>query len=253
MNMKLMERLILLTCLLLAACGGGGGTASSGSTEGPTAQASAEGVWKGTYSTSGSQFPSTALVTSNGRIGIDFGNGVLFIGTASTSDKLQFVGHESVSTPPLVTIGSTVTPQQVLSLVVLSGAYAVRTGDTLALLFDPVYTRGSSLAKLVGTWSGQDIWDLWQNWTISISSNGAFTGSFGDTSLSGNISLIDSSKNEYQVNVTVMNPASNYTLNGNYTGIAALLDNNGIDNSLLMFLEGDQQNKVLDKVSLQKN
>ncbi len=157
----------------------------------------------------------------------------------------------------MVTIGvNNLIPQQKLDVQVLNGAYAIKTGDSIVSTYDSVYNKSSSLGKLVATWSGRNLFasqGVMLDWILSISLDGTFTGSADNAKLSGTISPIDSSKNEYLVSMNVSHPTANYIFNGNYVGIATLLDTNGIDGTLLMFLKGDQQFKVLGRLLLQRN
>jgi len=241
--------LITIFCFSLFACGGSSYNSTSTDTN-------TEGVWLGTYtSTSGLQFSSTALITSTGITGIDFGNGVYFYGTTAVSNgNVTITGNESVSTSTLVTIGATVAAHQTISLQVLNGAYAIHTGDAIDAGYDSVYEKDSLVSKIVATWSGRNVFGGGTlNWTVGIASDGTFTGSADNFALNGTIKPIDSNKNEYSVTMTVNDPRANYLMNGNYAGIATLLDTTATDSTLLLFFKGDQQDKVLGKLLLQRN
>jgi hypothetical protein len=241
--------LITIFCVSLFACGGNSYNSTIPDTN-------AEGVWLGTYtSTSGRQFSSTALITSTGITGIDFGNGVYFYGTTAVSNgNVTITGNESESTSMLVTIGATVALHQTISLQVLNGAYAIQTGDAIDAGYDSIYERDSLVSKVVATWSGQNVFGGGTlNWTLHIASNGTFTGSADNFALNGTINPIDSNKNEYAVTMTVNDPKTNYLMNGNYTGIATLLDTTATDSNLMLFFKGDQQDKVLGKLLLQRS
>jgi hypothetical protein len=249
---KFLSIVLFLSLSAFAGCG------SSSNSTGTTSEAAAEGVWVGIYTnTAGLQFPSITLITSTGMTGIDFGNGVFFIGsTTMSNNQLLIIGNESVLSSALVTLGTSVLPQQRMHASVLNGTYVLNTGDRIDCSYDPVYQKDSSLDKLTATWSGQNVFSgqgVVQDWTISIAQDGTFNGSAGNFALTGTVNPIDSNKNEYLVSMKVSDPSANHTINGNYSGIATLLDTNGIDDTLLMFFEGDQQFKVIGKLELYRN
>ncbi len=185
---------------------------------------------------------------------LDLGNGEVFIGTVTTSNgAVTIVGHESFYSSALITLQGNVTAR-VLNATVTTGGF-VQVGDSVNYSYDSIFARSSSLDKIAATWScGPNVFsNNGTSWTITIASNGSFTGSSGNFALSGTFSLIDTNKNEYQVNMTISDPSMNYVMNGNYSDIATFLDISAPDDTLLIFEEGDQANKVIGMLRLQRN
>lgn len=246
--------LIGLTILLFGC--GGGGSGSSATEESNTSYEAVQGVWNGIYTKSSSlQFQSLALITSDGQVGIELGNGTYFTGVKLDSTSNLIAGYESTATSEITSLGTTVTPSQSLSILVLNSAYLLGAGDSINSVYNIAYDKSSSMQKLAGTWSGalDNSTGVPLNVTIRIAQDGTISGtsSTGFT-LTGNISAI-SSKNEYSATLTINNPGANYTINGMYDGIATLLDSTAVDDTLIVFLLGTQQYKTIGKMKLQRN
>jgi hypothetical protein len=248
--------LFFVLVIFITACGGGDGGSSS-SSNGFTASGSPDGFWNGIYTTdSDYQFLSSALITSNGKVGIDLGNGVVFIGTVETiGNEITILGHESIASSALITIIANATSKQTLNAVVTRGSYAISTDDSFSFTYDDIYERSSSIDKLSGTWSASFYYfgSTAQDWTITVESDGSFTGTASVFDVTGSFSLIDENKNEYQVNLTMYNPIPSYTLNGDYVGFATLLDDEAVDDTLLIFLDSEKEYGIIDTLELQRS
>lgn len=100
------------------------------------------------------------------------------------------------------------------------------------MLFDDKYFRGADLNRLAGTWSYTHSNG---NWNLIIQADGSFTGTstrVASCTLSGAFSTIDTSKNEYVISATLDSNCSPY--NGSYQGLAATIDTNTENDTLLM-------------------
>lgn len=101
------------------------------------------------------------------------------------------------------------------------------------MIFDNKYFRGADLNRLMGNWSYSGANG---DWNLAINSDGSFTG--GSTkvagcTLDGAFSIIDASKNEYNVDVTLHLNCAPY--DGSYTGLAATVDSvSGVNDTILM-------------------
>lgn len=230
-------------CLALVACGGGGGDSSDTQANPPptATNAVAEGIWVGTNLTT-MLFPSITLITSTGDVGIDLGNGIVFTGIHDVhNDQIVMVGGENVLPEALVFLGGTLNSKSTLNMEVTQGAYIMRRGDTLSYSYDSIYERGASLATVEGAWSGINTFMLGGSgsngdWTFTIAADGTFTGDFLGLPITGSILLIDSSKNEYSVQLSIGGQL-NGSYYGTYSGTATVIDTYSTNDTLMVFLE----------------
>ncbi len=235
---------IVLHCLLLFSC-------SSDSPDSPDGTEDPSGIWQGTYTTAhGQQFSSSALITSTGVVGIDLGNGVSFVGTVNDENRLKIVGSDSYNTSNLVTMVGRAWANWKLKAKVSIGSYSLNVDDGIDFNYRPDYDSESSFSKIAGAWSSFHYFGtVGQNWSIDIDNDGSFAGTASSFAVEGAFSLIDPSKNEYNVTMSINDPRANYTINGNYTGIAYVSE----ENQLRFFLVGDQQWKVIGTLRLNRN
>ena len=234
MNQSKMFFISILLAIFFGGCGGGGS-----SPETNTAQQLSQGIWEGTYTTnSGTMFTSFSLITTSGEVGMDLGNGVLFIGVCDVNGKnIEMEGGESVATSPIVQINGNISSSNSMNLTVTQGGYAMSQGDTFAFSYCDIYDRVSSLSLLNGTWTGTNSFGgSPQNTTLNIDQNGNITGSHGVFTFSGQVSLIDSSVNEYEVDLTIIG-APQYAAVGDYFGATAIIDTNMSTDTLVIFIE----------------
>ena len=234
MNQGKLIFISILLAIFFLGCGGDGSSSESN-----TEQQLSQGIWEGTYTTdSGTMFTSFSLVTTSGEVGMDLGNGVLFIGVCDVnSNNIEMDGGESVETSPIVQINGNISSSNSMNLTVTQGGYAMSQGDKFAFSYNDTYDRVSSLSSLTGTWSGTNSFGgSPQTTTLSIDLNGDITGSHGVFTFSGQFSLIDSSTNEYDVDLTIIG-APQYAAVGDYFGAATIIDTNMSSDTLVIFIE----------------
>jgi hypothetical protein len=235
----------------VAGCGGGGD--GGGSIDQANIN---EGVWEGTYtSSSGSlQFPATALITTDGSVGIDIGNGVVFYGQLDSDNTIT--GSENISPNAIVIMSGNINDSGQLVADIAQGAQALSAGATFALSYNDLYERPSSLSNLVGTWSGNNTIMTGgsgspQDWSITFQSDGTFDGSSSGINISGNTSLVDATKNEYAISMTLSHDTINYSLLGDYQGFAFLTDSSAMNDTLVIFIKRSGANSYLGALTLQ--
>lgn len=221
--------LLLMIVTTLAACGGGGG----GGDDGDVAVNAPPGIYEGTVTAAGGT-PDSAfgLITSNGKLAfLDLDTLEAIIGTISNGSISGTLFADSVAG-----ITGQVTSASGNNI---GGTYSSSLGNgTFSLVADPnLYLRGASLSKLTGTWVdsvftdgvGTTTWVFQTDGSYNMSSTSGCTGT-------GQFSLIDATKNEYEMNFVLSNCVP---FNGTYTGIGALSDTYNTDDSLaFMFSSG---------------
>lgn len=176
------------------------------------------GIYDGTVTPTGlAADNAVALITSNNKIAI-----------VDTDTLEAFIGTIFVNRITGTLFSSSVVPAtgevKNASGNNISGTYSSSIGGgTFDLVADVnLYNRGASLSKLVGTWVDSFFTSVTGTTTWVIQSDGSFTmSSTSGCSATGQFSLIDPSKNEYEINLTVSTCPS---FNGTYSGIGALSD-----------------------------
>ena len=207
----------LFLLLGLVACGGG-----NGGDGGTTVNASANGLWEGTFTESGVGTFDVSGLLYNGRIiAISESAGAIYDGsyTVSGNNISGNVTAYQVNGVPFATatISGTVTEQGSIS-VSFNTSYG--SSGTMSLFFNSIYNRTSSLSLVAGNWSYTNgAYSL----TVAVQNDGSYWGQDSDGCvISGTIGLLDTSYNLYSMNTTI---ASCGVLNGSYTGFSGLLDN----------------------------
>jgi hypothetical protein len=212
-----------LFVLTLAACGGGGGSINL-SGPGPNAVATEPGgIWFGTSTSQGVVIAIEGVITEdregrfvdengtqyvvNGIFGSDGDIGITF--SAYAQFGYQFLDG---STSGQGRIDGTVVERSTFS-----GTFSFSTGEsgTIAMAYDPIYERDSSLDKLSGSWDeGFGV--------MTVDPNGSFfeQDQFGCI-YNGQVSIIDAMFNAYRLTMTVSNCGLD---NGDYDGIGVLAD-----------------------------
>jgi hypothetical protein len=111
----------------------------------------------------------------------------------------------------------------------MNGTYnGVGDAGSFSLAYSSLYERPSSLAAISGSWTS---YSSGYYETVTIDSSGNVTRpTVSGCSTSGNISVIDSRYNVYQVNLTVNNCGSQ---NGLYKGLAVLTDTRANNDTLV--------------------
>lgn len=215
---SLRTSLFLVFCIFLSACGGGG---SSSSAVGGVTTAVATGVWQGTITqNSVGTFAVVGLIYGNELRFISADAGVLYDGTISitgtsftgTTTNIDFNGGviaTSALTGTIVT-GSSIT-----------GTFTSSDGGSgsFSLTYDPITTRGASLATTDGNWSATD-----GAYTIalSIDANGLLTGSDTDgCAFLGTVSVMDPAVNIYGI---ALDASSCGVFDGAYDGYGVVGD-----------------------------
>lgn len=230
---------LLSICLIISACEGGGGGGSSSPFTPPAAQ-SISGIWIGTFisnvtyrtesvtgliaETGSARFASTStLAQYNGGISV---SGNSFSATVTAYAPLGYVFPDGSQ------VGSVSMSGIFTAKNAMSGTYS-GVGDfgTFSLTYSGLYERPSSLAALVGNWTGI-VSGSTNTLTIMIDPSGNMSGSSTlGCNYSGNIGIIDSSYNAYSVNLNINNCGLE---SGNYSGLAALTDISAAANDTLL-------------------
>lgn len=217
----------LIAISSLISCGGEGGY------NGIADPDAAAGIYFGTITRTGlSADSAVAVITSDDRvIVINKDTYEKFIGTRSGNSLTgSLYATTSVSSTAVITS---------VSDNIIGGAYtSTLGGGTFSLIGDTdLYNRGASLLTLEGVWVDQFFTGVVGESTWVIQADGSFeTSTTSDCNVTGNFSVIDASKNEYGVAMTITTCSS---LDGSYSGIAFVSDNSGTNNILsLSFSNG---------------
>lgn len=120
----------------------------------------------------------------------------------------------------------------------LFGAYDGYLNGSYVLLFDDDYLQAADLNHLAGSWTESSPKPAVTGvgaWNFDIQSNGGFSVTTESCSGVGNFTTIDPTKNEYDVDLTLSN-CSNSAHNGTYNGIAATIETNSANDTILMMI-----------------
>ncbi len=151
---------VLIWTAFCVSCGGGGGGAAPPPPP-PVINASPGGIWEGIDSDGGLV---VALVTETGRFHFidEFGNqgsGILSVSNGNdVNGNFQLVAQPGFTFPDGTTLADcalsgTVTERQTMSIIVNCTTTAgLQDQITVALVYDPIYERDSSLATFSGTY-----------------------------------------------------------------------------------------------------
>lgn len=201
--------LSLAAVAALAACGGGGGESAPA----PVAPATAEGVYAGTASASGTSAPFNLLVLENGEYWLLYGSGTPqalyvegFIEGVITSNNgvlTSTSGKDFGAVPAVqVTINATYNATaKTMSGTVSSVGFPTATfsaGPDASSTYN--YNTPASLSTIAGQWSMTDL--AGETLALNVGANGAFTGGGGGCTFSGNITPRPSGKNVFNVTMT---------------------------------------------------
>lgn len=212
-TMNLLRMVVLaLAATTLLACG---------SSSDDDSTVSANGLWEGTFSEEGvGTFDVTGLLYDGRIIAVSEGAGAVFDGSYSLNgDQISasVVAYEANGPAYATTeFSGTVTEQVSLSA---SFTTSEGTSGTIALAFDDIYNRPSSLGMLEGVWSSSE---PGYTLTVAIDTDGSFFGQDSEGCVVfGDFGIINPSQNLYDVQVTA---TSCGFLTGSYTGFAGLLE-----------------------------
>lgn len=222
----------------MVGCGGGGGGGDGAQTPPPPpppTSESAGGIWSGTVSEGGSVVNDiSCLVTDAGELAcilIDPSNGAFAGGVRGTVDVVngdEISGSGTSYAAPGYTLNNgatvgnftitsgTVSERDLITVTATSGGAT----DQISMAFDTIYDRDSSLATVAAAYTAFDVFG--DPASFSIDSAGALfaqtqSGCVGN----GQVSVIDSQFNGYDVEVTVSNCPG---LDGTYNGLAVTTD-----------------------------
>lgn len=210
---------------VLAGCGGGSGSISEAS--------EAEGLWKEGDGVAAMVTASgvTTIVTG---LAADVTSAPMYKGSVETNDTAVTGGSLKKMTPGGLStnydvVGETVEQGQSL---VIKGEDAGSNTVTFNLTYNTDYDRSSSLGLLTGFWGTN------ATTSLVVGSSGAVTNgydSYTGCSITGQFSIINSSKNLYRVSLTLSNCAG-YA--GDFSGYATLADEGGTGNVMLLAASG---------------
>ena len=251
----MLGRCLLLSALLLAVtgCGGGGlpipDIGSPGSPDPPdppdppTQDASPGGVWRGTSSLG---FGIVGLVSESGQFHLMQGDGVQLVGELATSgDELSanFVGYapfgEKFDDGSTTGVGSLSGDLDEHSSISADIDFTTSRGDssqsTIALTYDPIYERDSSLESVAGNYM-----DTERNVVINVNNDGELFSQDPRTHCitNGTVSVIDPAFNLYRVQYTFSNcKGHEKVLNGTVAEGLATLDDTQSPELLIIGVE----------------
>ena len=234
-----MTSLFFVLALSFTACGGGGdnGSAITSNTTFAKRSQSPAGLWQGTthssvtnntYSLVGiiSENHTTRFISSaNGQYkGVISVNGDAVTSTMTGFAPLGYVFPDGTQVSTLNVSGTLQEKSKIDA--VYTGA-----GDigSITLSYDPVYDRASNLSLTAGTWKSSSSGIVY---TVAIDNAGTITGNTSSGCVfSGNVSIIDSAYNCYDVTLTV---SSCGILNGSYyNGLATIGDSISTNDTLI--------------------
>lgn len=232
-----------LAIVLTVSCGGGGGSAASSGGNPPVANERMGGIWQGTSTAPGNNQSIIGVTLDDGRFRfLSLTTEGQFVGTMSVSNQNRVTGNGFGIAPAGFTWtgGSTVTTLSIAGTVAerssFDGTWATGTGESgfFNMSFDPIYNRISSLAKVQGTYTS---YDDFGNATASFTfgAEGGVSGQdIGGCVYGGQLSIVDSSVNVYQITLVVSNCGQ---FNSTYSGLGILIDFNGTDDELLISVD----------------
>lgn len=222
--------------VVLFGCGGSSGDSGSSSPPPPPPPPqSASGIWLGVVSQQGLQNDTDCLVTEAGELAcilFDSSNGQFagaVRGTVQVSNGNELSGSgTSYAAPGYVLAdgssvvgnfsitGGTVSSRNTIDLTFDS----VGQPGTFSASFDPLYDRGSSIATVEGVYTAFDIFGDPASFSID-SAGQIFSQTQSGCVGNGQVTVIDSQFNSYEVEATVSNCPG---LNGDYAGLAITTD-----------------------------
>jgi hypothetical protein len=200
-------------------------------------QQSASGFWGGDFTSNATNQTSftEGIVTQNNDAYFITEAGVQYVGTITVtgnkiSGNLSAYAPAGMTFPDGQTNGSISINGTVFTRGFMTGTYAgVGETGSFSLVYNSLYERSSSISKVSDNWAfstfGYSI-------SLSISSSGTVSGSdLRGCGYYGRISTIHTSYNAYEVEVDI---TSCGTLNGNYAGLATLVDNITTNDTLVV-------------------
>lgn len=214
----------------LASCGGGGGS----STSTPPETVNPEGIWRGTFTENGvGTFEVDGLIYDGEIIAYSEDAGVMYRGTINVSGSnltasanCYEVGGGLTGTSSISGTMSAQNSLQATFTTTYLSNNATTTG-TIALNYDSVYDRTSSISSIQGNWG---VVNGSYTFSSTIDSQGSITGNDSDGCVyTGVFSILDPQKNLYTADIDV---AQCGVMNGTYGGYAILYDENAENDGL---------------------
>ena len=195
----------------------------------------ANGVWEGTFTDNGNTFDITGLLYDEEIIALSPDANAIYIGSyavdgynLSADVTIYEIGGTNVGTASFTGIVNS------QSQIALNYEDSSGGNGSVSLLYDEIYERGSSLAKVSGNYVSTG---PGYSFSVSISSSGVITGNDTDgCTYDGVISTPDSNFNLYETNIDVSSCGAE---NGSYSGFAALYDENGVEDGLTVALSNE--------------
>lgn len=229
--MKFSSRFPILFFVLIAGCGGGGGSGTpTPDSPTPVPDEKLGGLWEGTTTDqSGNSQTLLGITTDRGDFRFfSFATGGQFLGNVNVNGSA--VTGSGIGYAP---VGFTWTDGSIFTDITLSGNVTERTsfsGDwaastgesgTFSFAYNSLYERDSSLSLLNDVWTSYDEFGN-PIASIIVDSAGRIDGQDAAGCLySGQISIIDSAFNAYDITLTVLNCGA---ANGDYSGLGVLAD-----------------------------
>ena len=235
--------------LVVSGCGGGGqlpipGPEPPGPPEPPAPEASPGGVWQGTSSLG---LGVVGLVSESGQFYFIRGDGAQFVGRLTTSgDELSanFVGYvpfgekfDDGSTTGTGSLSGNVDERTRISADInFTTSRGATNQSTMALSYDPIYERDSSLESVAGNYLDTD-----KNVVINVNNDGELFSQDPKSHCvtNGTVSVIDPAFNLYRVEYTFSNCKGHHqeVLNGKVAEGLATLDDTQFPETLIMGVE----------------
>jgi hypothetical protein len=228
--------------LSIAGCGGSGSSLQPP----PTPDAATTGIWTGTFVQGEDTFDIFALIAGEraNLLSPDAGggNGLLYEGSVATSGNNLSGNLTAFRVGGLAQFNATLsgTLREGESA---SGTFTPTVGNpgTFTLVYDPLSARGSSLENVSDNWQvSAEIGDL----VIAIDTNGTLSGqdSAGCT-YNGAVEIIDPAINVYSITATRTGCSIG---NGDYSGLAAVIDGDNENDTLRVIVSNDVTNVVIE-------
>ena len=211
-----------LISLLLSACSSGGGSSNETSNTTTTESFSfSPGLYTGTFATSGGSTDSFAImITSNNK----------WAGADPEEASTGTVNGATLSN----TFGFSATLESANSGTFTNGT---ESGSFSIASVSGLYDRTSSLDKLNGTWVDDEFTDVTGTATFTFNNGALSMTTVSGCSGTGNITTIDTRKNEYALTVTVSNCDE---FNGNYSGFGFTDDVNFTDDQFAFVVDNSE-------------
>jgi hypothetical protein len=194
---SMLPAVVITGSSLLVGCGDGGSCGSNGSCNTPPPGTG--GVFSGTVAGT----PAVAVLADNGDMRIGVQNGTYYHLTVSpqtTTITGSYFAYSTAAVFPNGTHSTTGTVSATEGASTLNGTLTDQSGTTATLTLNdnPVYTTGSALANLTGTWSyTANGFSL----TATIAAGGTFTATGSSScSYSGSFTQIDVQYDVYSEN-----------------------------------------------------